>query len=252
MVSASASITACEQTAKDSSKDTGDEVSPATKAEAEGAAKEFTGKDGALMVLVPAGEFLYGYNNRRLSLPAFYMDKFEVTTRLYAAFMDSTRREQPADWSDQAALVGSRGGDRPVVNVTWYDAEAYCRYYSRRLPTEQEWEKAARGTDGRKYPWGNEKPTTRHALFGLFETKWNGYGTLATVESHQAGKSPYGLYNMAGNVWEWTSSDDDSDKVIRGGSWYDDPYNVRTTSRGTWGPTFLWYDIGFRCAMDVR
>jgi len=125
--------------------------------------REVTGKDGAPMVLVPAGEFLYGDNNQRLSLPAFYIDKYEVSTRLYAAFIRDTRRAQPSDWSQQVALVGS--GDRPVVNVTWHDADAYCRHYGKRLPTEQEWEKAARGTDGRKYPWGNEEPSSRHALF---------------------------------------------------------------------------------------
>lgn len=210
-------------------------------------------KDGAPMVLVPAGKFLYGNNNRRLSLPAFYVDKYEVTTRLYSQFLQATSRaptvscpaycQQPYDWSQQVALVES--GDRPVVNVYWDDAEAYCRHYGKRLPTEQEWEKAARGTDGRKYPWGNEEPTSRHALF---RTTWNGYDTLAVVGSHEAGASPYGVHDLAGNVWEWTSSDyDSSSKVIRGGSWFDTASGLRSTYRRTWS---LLDVIGFRCVQD--
>jgi formylglycine-generating enzyme required for sulfatase activity len=210
--------------------------------------KEITGKDSAPMVLVPAGEFLYGDDNQRMSLPAFYMDKFEVTAKLYAKFIKDTSRGQPSDWSQQVALVGS--GDRPVVNVTWDDADAYCRHYGKRLPTEEEWEKAARGTDGRKYPWGNEEPSSRHALF---YTRWNGgYGTLATVESYEAGKSPYGLYHMAGNVWEWTSSDfHSSRKVLRGGSWSDYPSDLSSTSQKGDSPSSMHWDIGFRCAQDA-
>ncbi|MEW6542977.1 MAG: SUMF1/EgtB/PvdO family nonheme iron enzyme [Nitrospirota bacterium] len=218
--------------------------------------REITGKDGAPMVLVPAGEFIMGSNDgdadekpeRRVTLEAFYIDKYEVSTKLYATFIQDTRRAQPSDWSQQVALVGS--GDRPVVNVTWHDADAYCRHYGKRLPTEQEWEKAARGTDGRKYPWGNEEPSSRHALFN---TRWNGYGTLATVESYEAGKSPYGLYHMAGNVWEWTSSDyDNSTKVLRGGSWLYNAGLVRSADRYRVDPSLRLSDLGFRCAQDAR
>ncbi|MEW6545279.1 MAG: SUMF1/EgtB/PvdO family nonheme iron enzyme [Nitrospirota bacterium] len=218
--------------------------------------KEITGRDGAPMVLVPAGEFIMGSNDgdadekpeRRVTLEAFYIDKYEVSTKLYATFIQDTRRAQPSDWSQQVALVGS--GDRPVVNVTWHDADAYCRHYGKRLPTEQEWEKAARGTDGRKYPWGNEEPSSRHALFN---TRWNGYGTLATVESYEAGKSPYGLYHMAGNVWEWTSSDyDNSTKVLRGGSWHNNAGYVRSAYRSGDNPSRWNAGTGFRCAQDAR
>jgi formylglycine-generating enzyme required for sulfatase activity len=181
--------------------------------------REITGKDGAPMVLVPDGEFQYGDNNQRLSLPAFYMDKFEVSTKLYAAFMQATSRAAPERWNEASQVSD---GDRPVIGVDWNDADAYCRYYGKRLPTEQEWEKAARGTDGRKYPWGNEEPTSRHANFdpsGKFERKWQGYATLTAAGEHEAGKSPYGIYDMAGNVWEWTSSDyNSSAKVFRGGA----------------------------------
>lgn len=213
--------------------------------------REITGKDGAPMVLVPAGEFLYGDDNRDASLPAFYLDKYEVTTRLYAKFLRETGRKQPEYWN-QVSLTSV--GDRPVIGVTWRDADAYCRYYGKRLPTEQEWEKAARGTDGRTYPWGDEGPTSWHANFG--KSNWNGYTTLTAVGSYEAGKSPYGIYDLAGNVWEWTSSDyDSSNKVIRGGSWYNDanyPADVlQSTYRLGWDPTVWDRDLGIRCAMDA-
>ncbi len=199
------------------------------------------------MVLVPEGEFTFGsdHNKKLLSLDSFYMDKFEVSVRLYAKFLQDTGRSQPRDWPQQLAIVNS--GDRPVVGITWNDADAYCRHYGKRLPTEQEWEKAARGNDGRKYPWGNDEPTDRHALFNA---KWNGYGTLAVVESHDAGRSPYGIYNMAGNVWEWTSSDDDKLKVLRGGSWHTGAVEV-TYSIG-WYPDDQGDNVrGFRCVQDT-
>jgi len=235
--------------------------------------REITGKDGAPMVLVPAGEFIMGSNDgeedekpeRRVTLDTFYMDKYEVSTRVYAAFLQATGRARPDDWSKQVALVGS--GDRPVVNVTWHDADAYCRQYGKRLPTEAEWEKAARETDGRTYPWGNEEPTNQHALFNA---RWNGYGTLATVESYEAGKSPYGLYHMAGNVWEWVADWYDEDyyqktpdrnpkgpstgntKVLRGGSWLDEPRVVRSADRDRYLPMFRGATDGFRCPRDAR
>ncbi len=217
--------------------------------------REITGRDGAPMVLVPAGEFLYGDDNQRMSLPAFYMDKYKVTTARYAAFMQATGRAAPAMWNEVSWVSD---GDRPVIGVTWEDGGAYCHHYGKRLPTEQEWEKAARGTDGRKYPWGSEEPTSRHANFNKC-CQWNGYGTLATVGSYEAGKSPYGIYDLAGNVWEWTSSVYDPDGtykngVIRGGSWLNEAFYLRSSYR-TWGPPRMKlhpYFFGFRCAQDAR
>ena len=213
--------------------------------------REITGKDAAPMVLVPVGEFLYGDDNKRLSLTAFYMDKYEVTTSRYAKFLQETGRKQPRYW-DQVSQVNV--GNRPVIGVDWYDADVYCRQYGRRLPTEQEWEKAARGTDGRKYPWGNEEPTSRHANFSKQWTEGNYYSDrLQPVGSYEDGKSPYGIYDLAGNVWEWTSSDyDSSSKVLRGGSWLLNvvPPGVRSANRRSGDPWAQNTIHGFRCAQD--
>jgi formylglycine-generating enzyme required for sulfatase activity len=213
--------------------------------------REIIGKDGAPMVLVPAGKFLYGDNKERRSLPAFYMDKFEVTTKRYAAFLQSAGRIQPTDWPKQVAAADS--GDRPVVQVTWLDADAYCRQYGRRLPTEEEWEKAARGTDGRTFPWGNGEPTNRHANYGKDLKFSDPYSErLTAVGHHDAGKSPYGLYDMAGNVWEWTSSDDVKErKVVKGGSWFSRSSDVRSAFREGIHPAKRDDSGGFRCAQDA-
>ena len=212
--------------------------------------REIASKDGARMTLVPAGEFLYGDNNQRMSLPSFYMDKHSVTTARYAKFLQATGREKPQKWNEVSPV---RDDDRPVIGVDWHDADAYCRWAGKRLPTEQEWEKAARGTDGRKYPWGNAEPTRSLANYDWDgERTWQGYSTLSPVGSYEAGKSPYGIYDLAGNVWEWTSSDYDSNyKVLRGGSWSYDADALRSTIRNGRNPTYRSYRNGFRCAQDV-
>ncbi len=207
--------------------------------------REITGKDGAPMMLVPEGEFLYGEENQRLSLPSFYMDKFEVSTAQYAKYMAVTGAKEPAVWSP-SVLVSN--GQKPVVGVSWHEADAYCRHYGRRLPTEQEWEKSARGTDGRKYPWGNDEPTRRHANFNGGYV-FNNYGVLVNVGSLEEGKSPYGIYDLAGNVWEWTSSDyDSSSKVLRGGSWVVGAGFKVSSFRSLLTPTDRNFNVGFRCA----
>ena len=177
---------------------------PISKIAETGIHKEITGTDGAPMMLVPAGEFLYGDDNQRLSLPAFYMDKYEVTVSRYASFLQASGRKQPEYWN-QVSQVSA--GDRSVIEVDWYDAYTYCRQYAKRLPTEQEWEKAARGTDGRTYPWGNDEPSERYANFGKEWDNLNYESELLTaVGSYEDGKSPFGIYDLAGNVWEWTST----------------------------------------------
>lgn len=218
---------------------------------------EITGKDRMSMVLVPEGEFLYGDNNQVTWLGSFYIDKYEVSTKQYATFIAATGRKAPQFWED----ITASDGEKPVVGVTWDDADAYCRYYGKRLPTEYEWEKAARGIDGRKYPWGNDEPNQSLASYDWDQMrKWRGYGTLVSVESHEGGTSPYGIYNMLGNVWEWTSSErkevyenyTHSYKIFRGGSWTSEPRHLDIRNRNDAGHDYYSNDRGFRCAMDAK
>jgi len=212
--------------------------------------REITGNDGAPMVLVPEGEFLYGNDNQRLYLLDFYMDKYEVTTAQYAKFiMTATGTTAPQNWQTS---VSFNEGQKPVVGIDWDEANAYCRYYGQRLPTEQEWEKAARGTDGRKYPWGDDEPTRRHANFNNCCDFWN-YDVLFNVGSFEDGKSPYGIYDLAGNVYEWTSSDHHGrTKVIRGGAWMNRANSLDSSARGWHSPWDLSDHDGFRCVQDAR
>lgn len=208
---------------------------------------EVIGKDNAPMLLVPGGRFLYGDNNQPLTLPDFYMDKYEVTMKHYAAFLKAIRRQLPPSREGRVELVAN--GELPVWRVTGEDAILYCSYYGKRLPSEQEWEKAARSTDGRKYPWGNEEPASRHiSVMGYRESP-----NVASVGSHPAGASPYGIQDLAGSVREWTGTHRNGkyEMGIRGGS-----YLSRRTPTSTWKTpgliTSLEYDLGFRCAQDVE
>jgi len=221
-------------------------VLPAARAEE----ASVIGKDRAPMMLIPAGEFLYGVENVPRALPAFFMDKYEVTVRQYAKYLQSTSgkgRGRPHE------LAGAADAERPMIAVEWKEAEAYCRHYGKRLPTEEEWEKAARGTDGRLYPWGNQEPTRKLASYDWDgKQNWRGYRSLSPVASYEAGKSPYGLYNMAGNVAEWTSSDFDQEgKVVRGGSWLSDALALRVTRRRGVIPWYRLNAIGFRCVQTA-
>lgn len=209
--------------------------------------KEITGKDGAPMALVPAGEFLYGFDNQRMSLPAFYMDLYEVTTSRYATFLQATSHSQPKFWED---VRPASDGDLPVVGMDAADAKAYCRWAGKRLPTSQEWEKAARGVDGRTYPWGNNVPTASLANYGpafcgpfcnVYEEK------LKPVNSYPQGRSPYGIYNMAGNAYEWVE-----EEVVRGGSWLDGPLVIRSANWFKYTANIYTSRMGFRCAQDAR
>lgn len=240
--------------------------------------REFTGKDGAPMVLVPAESFMMGspegegdtdeHPQHSVYLDAYYMDKFEVTVSRYAEFMQLTRRAKPVYWEQ---VDTRKHANLPVIGVNWDDAEAYCRWAGKRLPTEAEWEKGARGTDGRTYPWGNDAPTSTLANFnkGFVAEKVYDQG-LAPVENYEAGKSPYGLHHMAGNVWEWTADWYDEHyyakspernpkgpssgqyRVLRGGSWSNEPQIVRSAYRLRYGPMNRYAYFGFRCAQDAR
>jgi formylglycine-generating enzyme required for sulfatase activity len=222
------------------------------------------------MVSIPAGEFTMGSSEgdsderpaHKVYVDAFSMDVYEVTVRQYAEFLRAAGVRAPLDWN---TMNQSANQKRPVANVDWADAAAYCKWAGKRLPTESEWEKAARGTDGRLYPWGNDPPTPLRANYG--ETGSHNYETLAPVGMLEAGKSPYGIYDMAGNVWEWVSDWYDENyyknspsknpegpsmggfKVIRGGSWTSSSRNLRSVDRYWDPPSFRsLYFPGFRCA----
>jgi formylglycine-generating enzyme required for sulfatase activity len=249
--------------------------SPAKQAAPVQASKDagpgIVGKDGAPMVLIIAGEFTMGDRVfgpvHKVYLDAFYMDQYEVRTSLYAAFLKATKREKPYNWQ----LVDMQGdGDRPVIGVDWYDAEAYCRWAGKRLPTEAEWEKAARWTDGRAYPWGNGRLDKTKASYNWDgKRRWEGYRTLSLAGSYEAGKSPYGIYDMAGNVWEWVADWYERDayknsptrnpqgppagefKVFRGGSALSHATDITSALRNRGSPTGRAITIGFRCAQSL-
>jgi formylglycine-generating enzyme required for sulfatase activity len=168
--------------------------------------ESISSRDGAEMVLVPAGEVWMGSDDddavdderprHRVPLPTYYIDKFPVTNVQYRRFLEATRHPDPKYWTDPKF----NEPNQPVVGVSWLDAQAYCGWASKRLPTEAEWEKAARGTDGRKYPWGDKWDPARA------NSEDGGPGKPTPVGSYPQGVSPYGAHDMAGNVWEWTSS----------------------------------------------
>lgn len=243
-----------------------------------------TGKDGAATIVIPEGEFLMGANDaagnerpeHKVWLKGYAIDQYEVTISLYAKFLEAAKHGPPPTWDDEAVLSA---GNRPAVGLTWPDAEAYCRWAGKRLPTEAEWEKAARGTDGRRFPWGHMQPFVDIANYN--RGVWVSDAiTLAPVTSglegmsvrhgtKEGGKSPYGLFHMAGNAAEWVADWYDREyyqksparnptgpaggekHVIRGGSWADVPAGIRTTARISAEPDFQDRTVGVRCAMDL-
>jgi formylglycine-generating enzyme required for sulfatase activity len=228
--------------------------------------------DEAPMAHIPAGGFWMGVEGtiglederprHRVWLDVFSIDRFEVTTGRYSRFLSATDRPAPPFW-DTVKL--ERHGDRPVIGVDWEDAAAYCRWAGKRLPTEAEWEKAARGTDERLYPWGNEKPTPELANFAL-GARFSYDQVLMPVGHYPKGAGPYGLHDMAGNVWEWvqdwydgayyekspernpTGPETGQFKVLRGGSWSELPKYLLTYGRFKLPPGTRNSYTGFRCA----
>ena len=233
---------------------------------------EITGKDGVPMVLIPAGEFTMGSDKgdddeqpiHKVFLDGFYLDKFEVTNGRFAKFVEAIQSEPPWGFDDKETPV--LHADKPVRWVNWMDAMGYCLWAGKRLPTEAEWEKAARGTDARIYPWGNDPPTPAHAVFGLKE---GGADTVSAVGNREKGKSPYGVHDLAGNLYEWTldwyddqfytkiiainprGPEEGTAKVQRGGSYINNPYRLRSTFRTKGDPTEHDPNVGFRCAQDL-
>lgn len=244
------------------------------------------------MVAVPAGEFTMGTNEQdpqdkaadygimkpffkdehpahRINLHFFYIDKYEVTNTDYLAFVRKTGHKPPPDWTGLQYPPGK--GGHPVVYVSWEDANAYCLWAGKRLPTEAEWEKAARGQDGLKYPWGNKFDESRANVNGQV-------GGTTKVGRFEKGRSPYGAYDMTGNVWEWTTDwykpypgnpytsekFGESAKVLRGNSWAGlghFPSNInqeikahysRASYRMFMAPNGRVNDVGFRCVKSAR
>jgi len=225
--------------------------------------------DGMELVFVPAGDFLMGSPDddpeawpdqqpqRAVYLDAYWIDRTEVTNAMFEQFVEATGHNAGSYWR----IIASGKPDHPVVYMNWFDADAYCEWAGRSLPTEAQWEKAARGTDGRKYPWGNEPPDEGRCNF------YGNEGGTTAVGSYPAGASPYGALDMAGNVWELVADWYDSGyyavsprrnppgpsageyRVLRGGSWFDVARLVRSSSRLN-GPPVLRIDFfGFRCAL---
>lgn len=252
---------------------------------AEGLEKEVTGKDGAPMVLIPEGSFPMGvphgdrdggrdeYPRHDVFVSNFYIDKFELTNGRYLEFVKATRHRIPQNPKNatrnlwEGETIAESLIDRPVINVDWADAQAYCQWAGKRLPTEAEWEKAAKGTADRRFPWGNVEPTNKHLNFNQ---QWIGEKTLMPVGSYEAGKSPFGVYDMAGNVWEWvndwydaryyekspaknpTGPETGTKRVLRGSGWQNETPTVRIFTRVDSDPTIRNESTGFRCAMDAR
>jgi formylglycine-generating enzyme required for sulfatase activity len=207
--------------------------------------KTITGKDGKEMVLIPAGDFLFGADKQTRSLPDYYIDRTLVTNAEYKTYMDATGAAIPAHWRKGVPEPGTE--NNPVVHVTWFEAAAYAKWANKRLPTGPEWEKAARGTDGRTYPWGDTFDKTR-----LNCGDGGPFKTLPVGQFSPQGDSPYGAADMAGNAYEWTN--DGSEVVtmgLRGGSWLDGRDETRTFVVRRHTPRRKNDFIGFRCVMDV-
>jgi len=265
--------------------------------------------DGMTMVYVPAGEFTMGspdgvgnsdeHPQHQVYLDAYWIDQTEVTNVMFAKFITETNYQTDAEilgesrvfaGSVRETIIGANWkhpqgsnsnldgiDDHPVVQVSWNDASAYCEWAERTLPTEAQWEKAARGVNGLTYPWGEEKAAGN--LANLADSNLNvpwaenqisdGYQFSAPVGSYEDGKSPYGAYDMAGNVWEWVADWYDETyyqnrvlvdmqgpssgefRVLRGGSWYLHSSEIRTAIRGFNSPSKSGNYIGFRCAMSA-
>jgi formylglycine-generating enzyme required for sulfatase activity len=226
--------------------------------------------DGAPMVSIAAGEFEMGDGIegplRHVHLSAFDIDAHEITTSRYAKFLAASDQVGPPELWDTVQLA--RDSELPVVGVSWDEADAYCRWAGKRLPTEAEWEKAARGTDSRSYPWGDEEPTPQRANF-LNSADAPYPNGLHAVGQHPQGKSAAGTFDQAGNAAEWTldwfseSFDRRNDsrnpqgpeagdgKVIRGGGWHEPGTRLSVTRRMHGPPDLRLDDLGFRCARNA-
>lgn len=244
------------------------------------------------MVKIPAGTFLMGsdkkvdrnayqpeFPQRRVYLDAYEIDKYEVTTVQFLKFVLATDRKPLIDWQYEGGNFQETMASHPVMHVSWFDADAYCRWAGKRLPTSAEWEKAARGEDGRIYPWGNEPAGLSRANFG--RTGLSGpvrdrperlllYPPIISVDKYDNAVSPYGVFQLAGNVAEWTADwydphyyktapdrnpkgpEKGTQRAFRGGGWIDSTPSVRPAQRNGTDPNTKMNWLGFRCARDAK
>jgi formylglycine-generating enzyme required for sulfatase activity len=193
---------------------------------------------GIVTVCIPTDTFLYGDDKRRIELEEFWISKAPVTNRQYKAFVDATGHRAPDHWL--RGMIPTDKEDHPVVYVSWDDAVAFCQWAGVALPSEQQWEKAARGTDGRTYPWGEAEPDKSRCNFN------NEVGDTTPVGKYPAGA--YGLFDMAGNVWEWCADwYERKYRVVRGGSYYTtDKDWVHCAARRRGDPSYRSAGNGFR------
>lgn len=230
--------------------------------------------DGMEMVYVPEGEFTMGSNSdkgnegpeHRVTLDGYMIDKTEVTNAMYAQCVAEGACDPPAQLgssSQDSYYDNSIYADYPAIHVNWHEAKAYCEWAGRQLPTEAQWEKTARGTNGLIYPWGDTSPTSDLANYG------DKVGDTTEVCSYPDGNSPYGACDMAGNVTEWvadkydyyyygtsptnnpTGPADGNDRSMRGGSWWSGTGSIRSASRDGSGPGYSNQDYGFRCSLSL-
>jgi formylglycine-generating enzyme required for sulfatase activity len=234
------------------------------------------------MVGIPSGTFPMGGTidegdadeqpQHPVNLTTYFIDKCEVSNRQYRKFCDLTHRAYPQDPGFPNMPDYIRGfPNYPVVNVTWNDAVAYCAWAGKRLPTEAEWEKAARGPEWSKYPWGNSirSAAGKHvANYNPGDFQGDGYERTSPVDSFASGASPYGSLNMGGNVWEWCSDwyDDGyyrvsprdnpqgprsgAQRVYRGGGWFTGSRQMRCSERSSAPPERYLHYLGFRCVVS--
>ncbi len=199
-------------------------------------------------VTIPAGKFLFGEDKREIILPAFQISKFPITNQQYEYFLlANPQHPVPGNWKSREAPVGK--SRHPVVMVTLQDAFAFCRWVDARLPSEQEWEKAARGERGDTYPWGEAWED------GVYCNNWDArMGATTPVDKYARGVSPYGVWDLVGNVWEWTDSEYQGPfmHVLRGGSWrVFGKFAMRLVQREMMIVGEARDDLGFRCVRSV-
>lgn len=228
---------------------TGDSLVPE---ESNGAVTERIGEshirhpvDGRLMAKIDGSVFLSGPGNEPIWLPTFYIDVYPVTNAEYARFVAATGYALPQHWED--GQYPKHPSDHPVVFVTWNDAAAYAEWAGKSLPSGQQWEKAARGTRGTVYPWGDQ-PTPAKC-----NVRENGVGSTTVVDCYQSGVSPYGVFDMCGNIWEWCSSETKPGRhELKGGAWTSPFLRATPSSFNDAAASMCDDDTGFRCAVTAE